>query len=92
MYQQKTPSFHPQISSEWELSILASAHYSKSEQECLNKKNVPFFIRQDNPLNVPQARAIDTVWTLLERKVFENNWEAKNLDMSPRRIKQKSKV
>ncbi|CAF5049781.1 unnamed protein product, partial [Rotaria magnacalcarata] len=45
----------------------------------------------DNPPNVPQARSIETVWALLERKVYENNWEAKYLDALARRIKQKAK-
>ncbi|CAF2010649.1 unnamed protein product [Rotaria magnacalcarata] len=70
---------------------LASAHYSKSLQERSNEKSVPFVIREDNPPNVPQARPIETVWTLLERKVYENNWEAKNLDVLARIIKKKSK-
>ena len=70
---------------------LASAHYSISVQERLKEKNVPFVVRKDNPPNVPQARPIETVWTLLERKIYENNWEAKNLDVLARRIKQKSK-
>ena len=30
-------------------------------------------------------------WTLLEQKVYENKWEAKNLDVLVRTIKQKSK-
>ena len=47
--------------------------------------------RTDNPPNVPQARPIETLWTLLERRVYENNWEAKNLDVLARRIRQKSK-
>ena len=47
--------------------------------------------RTDNPPNVPQARPIETFWTLLERRVYENNWEAKNLDVLARRIRQKSK-
>ena len=59
-------------------------------QESLNEKNVPFVIRKDNPPNAPQAHPTETVWTLLERKVYENNWEAKNLNVLPRRIKQKS--
>jgi len=70
---------------------LASAHYSMSVRERLIEKNVPFVVRQDNPPNVPQARPIETIWTLLERKVYENNWEAKNLDLLARRIKKKSK-
>ncbi|CAM4848641.1 unnamed protein product [Rotaria magnacalcarata] len=70
---------------------LASAHYSNLVKERLHEKNVPLVARQDNPPNVPQARSIETVWALLERKarsietvwallerkVYENNWEAK---------------
>ena len=70
---------------------LASAHYSNVVKELLNERNVPFVPRQDNPPNVPQARPIETVWALLEQKVYENNWEAENLDALARRIKQKAK-
>ena len=55
------------------------------------KKIYHFFFRKDNPPNVPQARPIETLWTVLERRVYENNWEAKNLDLLARRIRQKSK-
>ncbi|CAF5073282.1 unnamed protein product, partial [Rotaria magnacalcarata] len=47
---------------------LASAHYSNIVKERLHEKNVPLVARQDNPPNVPQARSIETVWALLERK------------------------
>lgn len=70
---------------------LASSHYSNAVQQRLHEKNIPFVARQDNPPNVPQARPIETVWTLLERRVYENNWEAKNLDVLCRRIKEKVK-
>ena len=70
---------------------LASAHYSKIVKQRLDEKNVPFVSRQDNPPNVPQARPIETVWALLERKVYENNWEAKDMDALAGRIKQKAK-
>ncbi|CAF1277795.1 unnamed protein product [Didymodactylos carnosus] len=60
---------------------LASAHYSNVVQGRLNKKNVPFVPRTDNPPNVPQASPIETVWALLEQKMYEGNWEAKNLDI-----------
>ena len=55
MYQQKTSAFHRQVSFESKLSLLPSAHYSKTVQERLNEKNVPFVIRKDNPPNVPQV-------------------------------------
>ena len=48
---------------------LANAHYSKSVQKHLNEKNVPFVIHKDNLPNVSQARAIETVWILVERSV-----------------------
>ena len=31
------------------------------------------------------------IWTILERKIYENNWEANNIDHLVRRIKQKNK-
>ena len=46
---------------------LAKAHYSNIVQQCLTEKNLPFVSRVDNPPNVPQARPIETVWTVLER-------------------------
>ena len=70
---------------------LAKAHYSNIVQERLTEKNIPFVSRVDNPPNVPQARPIETVWTVLERKIYENNWEAKNIDHLVKRIKQKAK-
>ena len=60
-------------------------------KERLNEKNVPFVPRPNNSPNVPQARPIETVWALLERKVYANNWEAKDLDTLARKIKQKAK-
>lgn len=70
---------------------LASSHYSKVVQQRLNEKNIPFISRADNPPNVPQARPIERVWTVLERKIYSNNWEAKNEDHLVRRIKQMAK-
>jgi adenylate cyclase len=40
---------------------------------------------------VPQARPIETIWTLLKEKVYENNWEAQTLDQLARRIATKVK-
>ena len=57
----------------------------------MTEKNLPFVSRVDNPPNVPQARPIETVWTVLERKIYENNWEAKYIDHLVKRIKQKAK-
>jgi hypothetical protein len=58
---------------------LATAHYGNMTREIYQQNDIPSVARQYNPPNVPHARPIETVWTLLERKVFENKWEAKNL-------------
>ena len=70
---------------------LAKAHYSNIVQQCLTEKNIPFVSRVDNPPNVSQGRPIETVWTVLERKIYENNWEAKSIGHLVKRIKQKAK-
>ena len=72
---------------------LANAHYGNTTEEILQKNNIPYVSRQKNPPNVPQAQArpIEIVWTLLERNVLEDNWEAKNLACLIRRVKQNTK-
>ena len=55
---------------------LTSAHYSTAVQQRLEERNVPFVRREDNPPNVPRARPIKTIGTLLERKVYEHNRDA----------------
>ena len=70
---------------------LARSYYSKIVQQRLNEKNILYVSLVDNPPNVPQARPIEVIWTILERKIYENNWEANNIDHLVRRIKQKIK-
>lgn len=65
---------------------LASAHYAHKVQQFLIDHGIPYVWRAKNSPNVPQARPIETIWTLLERKVYENNWKAQNLDQLARRI------
>ena len=38
---------------------------------------------------MPQVRPIEVIWTILERKIYKNNWEANDIDHLVRRIKQK---
>lgn len=45
---------------------LASAHYSKQVQMFLANQGIKCIKRSQNPPNVPQARPIETVWSLLE--------------------------
>ena len=54
------------------------------KNERLTRKNLLFVSHVDN-------RPIEVVSTVLERKINENNWEAKNIDHLLKRIKQKAK-
>ena len=66
-------------------------NYSNIVQERLTEKNILFVSRVNNPLNVLQVRPIENVWAVLERKIYENNWKAKNINHLVKRIKQKAK-
>ncbi len=57
---------------------LATTHYVHEVQKLLANHGIPYVQREKDPLNVPQVRPIETIWTLLEQKVYENNWEAQN--------------
>ena len=70
---------------------LASSHYSKQGQEFLQTNNIKFVERQQNPPNVPQARPIETIWSLIEQKVYEGTWQAKNFEQLSRRVILKAK-
>ncbi|CAF2970870.1 unnamed protein product [Rotaria sp. Silwood2] len=50
---------------------LASSHYSKQVQQFLQANQIKLVQRQENPPNVFQARPIETIWSLLEQKVYE---------------------
>ena len=70
---------------------LASSHYSKRVQDFLTTNQINFVQCQQNRPNIPQARPIETIWSLLEHKVYEGGWEAKNLNQLARRIILKAK-
>lgn len=68
---------------------LASCHYARITRDWLAAHNIPFVPKEDNPPNIPQARPIETFWSLLSRKVYDNGWEAADEQMLRRRIYQK---
>ena len=70
---------------------LARAHYSHQVQTLLTDHGIIFVKRLQNPPSVPQVRPIETTWTLLEQKVYERGWEAKNSDELAKRIILKTK-
>ena len=72
-------------------TVKASAHYAGVVIERLRTKNINVVTKSNNPPNVPQARPIETLWSLLEQKIYARNWQAKNFDSLARRIKAKVK-
>ena len=65
----------------------ASAHYAKATTELLQAENISFVAKTANPPNLPQARPIENVWSLLKSEVYRDGWEAKSVRSLKIRIK-----
>jgi len=70
---------------------LASSHYSNSVLGYLDQNGVHVVSKDQNPQNCPQSRPIETLWAILKNMVYDQGWEAKNIDQLKRRIAQKMK-
>ena len=68
----------------------ARSHYALEVQQYSKKNGVQLVPEQKNPQNFPQARPVDTFWSILEL-VCNGGWEGKNIDQLQRRIKRKLK-
>ena len=64
----------------------ARAHYAKSVINYLNKNNVNFVHKIDNPVNVPECHPIENFWAILKQQVYKKNWRAKNVKQLYQRI------
>ena len=53
----------------------------------LNKENVHYVEKADNPTNLPECRPIENFWSILKGLANKNNWHAKNLKKLRSRIK-----
>ena len=49
---------------------LASSHYAASVTEFFEENNIDLVPREANPQNCPQARPVETVWRILEERVY----------------------
>jgi transposase len=68
---------------------LASSHYSNIVTRYLDENNVEFVDRQFNPQNCPQSRPIETLWSILKNMVYDQGWEAENINQLQQRVQQK---
>ena len=59
---------------------LASSHYSHDVLQYLNQTDVQFVDKEFNPQNCPQARPIETLWSIFKNMVYDEGWEAKTID------------
>lgn len=58
---------------------LAPSHYANSILDYFQQKNIKYVKKEDNPPNLPECRPIEDFWSILKGKVYENNWQAKDL-------------
>ena len=59
---------------------LARSHYDLKVMEYLDQNGIHFVSQQKNPQNCPQARPVETLWSILEQMVYAGAWEAKNIN------------
>lgn len=68
----------------------ATSHYANANREWMDQY-INYVSYNDNPTNVPQARPIETFWANLAKKVYADNYIAKNEACLTNRIKLKLK-
>ena len=68
---------------------LARNHYGLKVMEYLDQNGIHFVPQQKNPQNCPQARPVETLWSILEQIVYAGAWEAKNINQLKKRIMKK---
>ncbi|CAM4837343.1 unnamed protein product, partial [Rotaria magnacalcarata] len=67
-------------------SDLASSHYGHNVLQYLDQNDVQFGHKEFNLQNCPQARPIETLWSILKNMVYDDGWEAKIINQLRRRI------
>ena len=58
---------------------------------CLDQNNIQFVDKHFNLQNCPQTRPIEIVWSISKSMVYDQEWEAKNINQLKQRIMQKIK-
>ncbi|CAF5178777.1 unnamed protein product, partial [Rotaria magnacalcarata] len=59
---------------------LASSHYGNNVLQYLDQNDAQFVDNKFNPQNCPQARPIETLWSILKNMVYDEGWEAKTIN------------
>ena len=66
---------------------LASSHYAETVLDFMLENSIQYVDKVDNPANLPEARPIEDMWSIIKGKVYENGWEATSLHQLRLRIK-----
>lgn len=66
---------------------LASAHYARLTTAFLEKNNIPYIQKENNPPNVPQLRPIEDFWAILKRRVYKKNFRPETIEDLIRKIR-----
>ena len=56
-------------------------------QAQMTAQDIQYITRNVNPPNAAVIYPIEMYWSILKKKVYENNWSAKNCDQLIRKIK-----
>ena len=64
---------------------LARSHYGLKVMEYLEQNAIHFVPQRNNPQNCPQARPVETLWSILEQMVYAGACQAKNINQSSSR-------
>ncbi|CAM4826299.1 unnamed protein product, partial [Rotaria magnacalcarata] len=59
---------------------LASSHYGNNVLQYLDQNDAQFVDNKFSPQNCPQARPIETLWSILKNMVYDEGWEAKTIN------------
>lgn len=70
---------------------LASSHYANETLAWLTEQKVSFVPKVANPPNIPKARPIEDLWSILADKVYSGGWAAANQEQLANRIKSQLK-
>ena len=68
---------------------LARSHYGLKVMEYLDQNGIHFVHQQKNPQNCPEARPVETLWSIFEQMVYAGACETKNINQLKKRIMKK---
>ena len=60
--------------------LLCTYIYLKNTLSLLESENIEIVLKVFNPANAPEVRPIEDFWTEIKKLVYDDGWEAEDLD------------